>query len=238
MMSPWQDEGLQLLLQCESETALFERLVELGRGLGFEYVAYGIRMPLPVAAPKTFMVNNYPEMWQRRYQEQNYLLSDPTIRAGMRSSLPFLWSEELFDPARDLWDDARAAGLQVGWAQSCRDPTGVGGMLTLARSHEALTPEELRAKTPAMSWLAQIAHVGMSRILVPKMVPEAGVSLSNREVQVLRWTAEGKTSNEVADILKISERTVNFHINNAVTKLGAENKTAAAIRAALLGLLY
>jgi LuxR family transcriptional regulator len=41
----------------------------------------------------------------------------------------------------------------------------------------------------------------------------------------------------VADILRIAERTVNFHINNAVVKLNANNKTAAAIRAAVLGLL-
>jgi len=36
----------------------------------------------------------------------------------------------------------------------------------------------------------------------------------------------------------ISERTVNFHINNLMTKMNVTNKTAAAIRAALMGLLY
>ncbi len=51
------------------------------------------------------------------------------------------------------------------------------------------------------------------------------------------WTAEVKTSGEIAEILKISERTVNFHINNAIAKLDTPNKTAAAVRAALLGLL-
>ncbi len=69
-------------------------------------------------------------------------------------------------------------------------------------------------------------------------MPEIAVKLSSREVAVLRWTAEGKTSSETSEILGISERTVNFHINNAVTKLNATHKTAAAIRAALLGMLY
>ena len=55
--------------------------------------------------------------------------------------------------------------------------------------------------------------------------------------KVLRWTADGKTSGEVGEIMNISERTVNFHVNNALEKLGAANKTAGVIKAAMLRLL-
>jgi len=58
-----------------------------------------------------------------------------------------------------------------------------------------------------------------------------------REKEVLRWTAEGKTAYEIGQILQVSERTVNFHINNVVNKLGASNKTQAAVKAATLGML-
>ncbi len=54
---------------------------------------------------------------------------------------------------------------------------------------------------------------------------------------MLRWTADGKTASEIADILNISERTANFHIANVIAKLNAPNKTAAVIRAGLLGML-
>jgi LuxR family transcriptional regulator, quorum-sensing system regulator SolR len=64
------------------------------------------------------------------------------------------------------------------------------------------------------------------------------IDLSDREIDVLRWTAEGKTSAEIATILDISERTVNFHVNSVVAKLGATNKTSAAVRAAMLGLIW
>jgi len=64
------------------------------------------------------------------------------------------------------------------------------------------------------------------------------IDLSDREIDVLRWTAEGKTSAEIAVILDISERTVNFHVNSVVAKLGATNKTSAAVRAAMLGLIW
>lgn len=88
-----------------------------------------------------------------------------------------------------------------------------------------------------MSWLAQAAHEGMAQLLVSKLMPGAAVDLSAREIEVLRWTAEGKTSRDVGEIMHIAERTVNFHVNNALIKLGTANKTAAAIKAAMLGLL-
>jgi LuxR family transcriptional regulator len=89
-----------------------------------------------------------------------------------------------------------------------------------------------------LDWLTQVAHMAMSHIIVPKLLPELSTDLSSREISVLRWTAEGKTAGEISDILAISERTVNFHINNTMVKLNAANKTAAAIRAAVLGLLH
>jgi DNA-binding CsgD family transcriptional regulator len=78
----------------------------------------------------------------------------------------------------------------------------------------------------------------MSRFILPKLVPETLVIMTAREREVLRWTAEGKTAYEISRILTVSERTVNFHINNVVSKLGASNKTHAAVKAAALGMLF
>ena len=88
-----------------------------------------------------------------------------------------------------------------------------------------------------MYWMAQLAHQGMTRFMVPKLMPETSVVLSAREIEVLRWTSDGKTSYEVSEIMHISERTVNFHVNNAVEKLGTNNKTAAVVKAVILGLI-
>lgn len=237
-MKTWQEDQVQALLSADCEQKLFPELVTLTHGLGFDFCAYGLRMPLPVSNPKTTMFSNYPGVWQARYQEKNYLAVDPTVRHGMRSLLPILWSDDAFVSARELWEDAQSFGLRIGWAQSGRDANGAGGMLTLARSDDAVSAGELQDKGFKMAWLAQVAHLGMSRCLTARLMPEVEVKLSSREVEVLRWTAEGKTSSEVSTILRISERTVNFHINNAVAKLHAANKTAAAIRAAMLGMLY
>jgi len=57
------------------------------------------------------------------------------------------------------------------------------------------------------------------------------IILSDREVEVLQWLKEGKSSWDIASILGISERTVNFHIYNVLGKLDATNRTQAVATA-------
>jgi DNA-binding NarL/FixJ family response regulator len=58
------------------------------------------------------------------------------------------------------------------------------------------------------------------------------VDLTDREIEVLTWVARGKTSAEIAQIVGLSKRTVDFYTDNARTKLGAATRTEAAIKAA------
>lgn len=236
-MLSWQENYAQELFSGDSEQDLFDRVLAAADRLGFDHCAYGIRIPTPVSNPRIALFNNYPKHWQTRYAERGYIKVDPTVRHAMQSSLPLVWSDEVFVSARDLWQEAQSCGLRFGWAQASYDLGGSVGLLTLARGSEPLSENELREKHAKMSWLAHVVHVGMSARLRAKLVPEYRAKLSPREADALRWTAEGKTASEIAMILTISERTVHFHIQNAVAKLGATNKTQAAIRAAMLGLL-
>jgi DNA-binding response OmpR family regulator len=63
------------------------------------------------------------------------------------------------------------------------------------------------------------------------------VALNDREVEALTWVARGKTSAEIARILGLSKRTIDFHIDNARAKLGAATRTEAVIKAADGGLI-
>ena len=70
---------------------------------------------------------------------------------------------------------------------------------------------------------------GVARMeLWPKLV-----DLNDREVEALTWVARGKTSAEIAQILGLSKRTIDFHIDNARIKLGATTRTQAAVKAAI-----
>lgn len=53
-------------------------------------------------------------------------------------------------------------------------------------------------------------------------------NLTQREVEVLTWIAKGKTNRDIADILGMSPRTVNKHLEHIYVKLGVETRTAAA----------
>jgi DNA-binding NarL/FixJ family response regulator len=58
------------------------------------------------------------------------------------------------------------------------------------------------------------------------------VDLNEREIEALTWVARGKTSAEIAIILGLAKRTVDFHLENARVKLGVRTRTEAVIKAA------
>ena len=57
------------------------------------------------------------------------------------------------------------------------------------------------------------------------------LSLTPREADVLLWTARGKSNKDMSEILNISARTVNKHLDHVFVKLGVENRAAAAAMA-------
>ena len=63
------------------------------------------------------------------------------------------------------------------------------------------------------------------------------MTLSRREIEVLRHVALGETSKEIAMSLGIRERTVNWHIANAFAKLGAGSRAQAVAMAIEQGIV-
>ena len=54
------------------------------------------------------------------------------------------------------------------------------------------------------------------------------LGLTSREGEVLSWLSKGKTNRDIAQILGLSPRTVDKHLEQIYAKLGVENRTAAA----------
>ncbi len=79
--------------------------------------------------------------------------------------------------------------------------------------------------------LAMIIEARLKTVARTSLWPKT-VALNEREVEVLTWVARGKTSAEIAQILGLTKRTVDFHTDNARAKLGASTRTEAAIKAA------
>ena len=233
----WQlDKSASLARETETDR-IFAVIARCALELGFDYCAYGLRVRYPLANPATVMHSNYPAHWQKYYRVKDYVQRDPTVQHGLRSRAPILWTGQLKEQDPEFWDDAGDAGLQVGWAQSGIDVTGRIGMLTLARSFEELTPSELAANDTRLRWLVQAAHLHLAPVLAADAACPQMDKLTVRELEVLRWSADGKTAAEIADILSVATDTVNYHMKNVVRKLCTANKTAAVAKAALMGML-
>jgi DNA-binding CsgD family transcriptional regulator len=84
--------------------------------------------------------------------------------------------------------------------------------------------------------LAPHLHSALIRIGLNLFKPRG--ALSTREREVLRWIGAGKTSWETSRILQIAERTVIFHVQNAMKKLGATSRAQAIALAFRYELLY
>lgn len=236
-MNQWCQDLIGSLTTHQAPKGLAERVALGAQDLGFEFCAIGVRLPYPLSNPRVELVSNYPAPWQAHYASEQYLVRDPSVAQASRDSSLCVWDDQLFANEPEMWSGARSAGLRYGWFMSSVETSGAASMLTLARSSEPITQTELAANAQKMSWLTTATHFAYAKVLLQQQFREPQPQLTPREVEVLRWTGDGKTSSDIADILSISDNTVNFHIKNAIKKLGANNKTAAAVKAALSGLL-
>lgn len=228
-------ESSQLLFVRSAHRDFFRGVVLGARSLGFEHCGYLVGIPVRGAGWRFVMTSNFPRSWQEHYLRQGYHAIDPTIEHAKTSVLPLTWSSALFDSA--LARDARAIGLNHGWTQPLRDANGKFGVLTLARSQGAISVEEQESKRPMMRWLAQVVHARLFREFLARHRNECGIRLTEREIEILRLASEGGTAGDISALTGVAERTINFHIANAIAKLGATNKTHAVTLAIRLGLI-
>jgi DNA-binding NarL/FixJ family response regulator len=74
---------------------------------------------------------------------------------------------------------------------------------------------------------------------LPQQQTEPEDWLTEREIELLWWAAEGMSNKAIAQTLSVSENTIKYHMKNIMQKLGAQNRTKAvtyALRAGLLDL--
>lgn len=236
-MLGWQEQMLSAIDdEALSVEQVFDRVKDAGRNIGFDYVCYGIRVPMPMGRPEVLILENYPKGWIERYGRESYVEIDPTVAHASRSMAPILWNQT-HDEAPGFWEDAAGHGLKHGWAQSTLDGTGAAGLLSLSRGTEVIAEKELQAHQLQMRWLGSLAHMALLRRTRNELPARQGKNLTKREIEVLKWSAAGKTVDEIGSILAVATDTVKFHVKNASRKLDCHNKTQAVAQAAMLGLL-
>jgi DNA-binding NarL/FixJ family response regulator len=133
-----------------------------------------------------------------------------------------------FDDDEDVFAALRAGA--VGYLLKDVSSTRlVEAVLAAARGESVLQPS-VAAKVVAR--FAQLSDVPPAPRPQPLVVP-----LSDRELEVLRLLADGRSNREIAGTLFLAEGTVKNHVTNVLAKLGARDRTQAALRARALDLL-
>jgi LuxR family quorum sensing-dependent transcriptional regulator len=95
---------------------------------------------------------------------------------------------------------------------------------------------ELALDTKGLIAIDHFTMEGFRRLLALRHLrPDRPGDLSARERTVVELSAVGKTANEIASVLKISQRTVHAHLQNASEKLRASNKTQTVVEALRYG---
>jgi len=185
------------------------------------------------------LVSAYPTGWRDRYLDQCYVHIDPVVRRIKRDLSPFLWSEATpFAQEEDsaqvnrLFGDAGEFPLKAGLAVPLITLEGAAATVSLGGEAVDLPPE-------ARGMIAMISTFAIARAigLRDRERKRMRAKLTPREVECLKWAADGKTEWEISAILNVSEHTADKHLANAHRKLGAANRAQAVANAIRWGLL-
>ncbi|MFV3403813.1 MULTISPECIES: autoinducer binding domain-containing protein [Pseudomonas] len=234
-MTQWNSEQLLALLQETDPQCLFDRAVGLAQLLDMEFVGLSLHLHIAAHSPQIILYNNYPREWNEHYKQEHLIGIDPTVSKCHQTTLPVLWTDELFQEVPHLREAIRNQGMAHGWTQSVHDLRHNESQLSVSRRLGAIRPAELYTKSAQVMWLCHTLHAALSEHHLARFNPTP--QLSERELEVLKWSAAGKTASDVATILSLSTSTVNFHIRNVISKTNAANKAGAIAIAALRGLL-
>ncbi|MBW3507123.1 MULTISPECIES: autoinducer binding domain-containing protein [unclassified Pseudomonas] len=223
---------------CRSEAELGSDTLKRIEEYGFNYFFFRTIPRHGNVITNSKVLTNYPNDYVERYEKGPLTQKNPLMTHCQLSILPIIWSADVFRDAPDQWKATQTCGLTYGWSQSVHDPNGAVSMLSLARKDPPVSQDEFSGKAASVLWLCNQLHSAMlERFHLRHRLTINIMRLSERELEVLKWTAEGKIASDIAMILSLSTRTVNFHISGAMKKLGASNKTSAVVMAARFGLL-
>lgn len=180
-----------------------------------------------------------PLVWRNRYAEARYCNVDPVFLHALTGTSALRWSEcreraissGSSQQSLRVFDEAEECGLRDGFIMPALGFGGVPGAVTFGGTDPDLSVDAQLS----LRLIGAFTYEGLRRLAEKfKPIPP---TLTPRELDVLRWTAEGKTAWEIGMILKIGERTVRTYQDQIKSKYLVSSVVQAAVRAALDGTL-
>jgi DNA-binding CsgD family transcriptional regulator len=207
--------------------------------LGIRYFTYHVFLA-------NHAITTYPKRWVQHYISSHYLDEDPVAGEALRRRRPFLWSEiggpETFSRRQlNVMEEARDAGIANGLTiPLSRSGVDVAGFSVAPDDRDASGVAALVRHRLLLELMAlHFDRLARRRLAEAKFVAGARRHslLSPRELEVLEWIGRGKSTWEIAQILRISAKGIEFHVENAKRKLQVFGRTHAVVKALMLGLI-
>ena len=217
---------VETLGRTSTTDAVMDEMSSVLARFGFEFFSF-CALPRPRQQfDDAVLAVRVPSEWVRVYSEQEYLHVDPALRHLRQTSFPFAWKDAPYDPdteprTAEMVRRVAEFGLSEGIVVPVHGPAGCEGGVWMGGRRL-----DVSARTKAMLHLVGLYAFEHVRRLRQADAPSVR-KLSERELEVLTWIAQGKTAWEIGEILGISSRTVNTHTQVAFQKLGAVNRTQA-----------
>lgn len=190
------------------------------------------------SSPRTALYTvGFPEGWISDYVSRDFRSIDPIARYTLQKGSMAYWQEALDaclgDPrVTKFAQSMHRHNLKHGFGVPLYGPNGRNAFsfFDFDIAKEAQDQDEVMR----LRLLSQMAHQRICFLLEKeRSVP----ALSDRENQVLRWIALGKSNLDIATILDISAETVRTYTQRIYLKLNASDRTSAAVKGLKLGII-
>jgi LuxR family quorum sensing-dependent transcriptional regulator len=222
--------------------AIYEATNRQVHALGFDCFGYQLLSP-PIGPFIGLYMTSMPKGWTLRYIEQNYIGDDLVTRHAARTIRPFLWDDVarrrmMTRTQRAVFDEAEDFGLRSGGTVPIHGPAAAKALFSVSSkmSQDELSRLFLSARH-VLQIVATYVHENVLRLGIQSPPRPPSIKLTPRELEVLTWTARGKTAWEISEILSLSEATTRDYAQQACHKLGTNNKTHAVALAMLHALI-
>lgn len=245
------DDFFSCLSSSCSPQQTWNETVSFQKSLGFDLVMYGYARGDPNnAGTEVVTRSNFPSAYQEIYRQEHYYRQDPVVKYCITNLPPFLvgrdairlWpknKQSLSAVQSHIIEEAAACGMTTGVAIPLRSPGRhpIAG-ISLSNAMRVTEFEHFMSEWGHLAHLAALyAHTCMQMQLQQPAKTSSDTGLTSRERECLLWTSRGLSSKEIGTQLNLSNKTVDFHIANAMHKLDAATRSQAVVQAVALGLL-
>lgn len=185
--------------------------------------------------------SDYLKKWHEHFVEKDYESVDSIGRKVRTSVVPVVWDlrmehERARATEKQMFKEALDYGLITGVSIPIYNAKGEVAILVMHSKDITKKLSKHPEQLAILHHLALYYHQKVMELLGVSNDP-MDFSLTKREIECLQLTAHSKSPQEIADLLKISTRTVGFHIENANKKLHTKNKYQSIVKALSLELL-